>query len=287
MLRDKLPWIGAGIIAFFIFCAAAAPWMAPCDPYAINLEERLAPPSAAHLLGLDANGEDVLSRLLYGGRISFTVAVLVVFLSGGLGVGVGLLSGYYGGVPDAILMRVVDVLLAFPGLLLAIALVAVLGPSVANVVLALTVMGWISFARLARGQTLSIKQREYVLAAKISGQSDLRVMRVHILPNIMSPIIVQGVFSVAGVIVSEASLGFLGLGAPPGSPSWGVMLSEGKQVLLEAPHVSFFPGLTIMLVVLAFNFLGDGLRDRLDPGARSRGRVQGEDAEIEAEPSHG
>ena len=265
MFRSKWAWAGLVIISIFVFGALAAPWLAPYDPYEINLSQRLAPPSPAHLLGQDANGTDILSRLLFGGRISFKVAFAVVLCSGSIGVALGMISGYYGGLLDMILMRLVDILLAFPGLLLAIALVAVLGPHINNVILALTVMGWVSFARLVRGQVLSVKQRDYISAARTSGQSDWRIMLVHILPNILSPVIVQATFSVAGVIVAEASLSFLGLGAPPGTPSWGAMLSDGKQVLIEAPHVSIFPGLAIMLVVLAINFLGDGLRDRFDP----------------------
>jgi peptide/nickel transport system permease protein len=268
MFHSKLPWLGAAIVAIFVLGAVFAPWLAPFDPYAIDLSRQLAPPSITHPLGQDINGGDILSRLLYGGRISFTVSALVVLFSGGIGVGIGLVSGYYGGLIDTLLMRLVDILLAFPGLLLAIALVAVLGPQAGNVVLALTVMGWITFARMVRGQVLAVKQREYILAARTSGQSDLRIMLVHVLPNILSPVIVKATFNVAGVILAEASLSFLGLGAPPGTPSWGMMLSEGKQVLMEAPHVSVFPGLAIMLVVLSFNFLGDGLRDYFDPRSR-------------------
>lgn len=253
------------IIVLFVLGAVLAPWIAPYDPYEISLQDQLAPPSLSHPLGRDLNGSDILSRILHGSRISLAVGLLVVLFSGSIGICAGLVSGYYGGVTDSVLMRVVDILLAFPGLLLAIALVAVLGPRTSNVVLALTAMGWVSFARLARGQVLSVKEREYVLAARSLGQSDLGIMRRHILPNIMSPVIVQATFSVAGVIVAEASLSFLGLGAPPGTPSWGSMLSDGKQVLLQAPHVSIFPGLAIMLVVLSINLLGDELRDRLDP----------------------
>lgn len=265
MFRSIWPYIGAGIILIFSFGAILAPVLSPYDPYEIVLSEQLAPPSAAHPLGQDANGSDILSRLLHGARISLVVGLSVVGLTAVVGILMGLVSGYYGGWVDTLLMRVVDILLAFPGLLLAIALVAVLGPSMRNVVIALAVLGWVSFARLVRGQVLSVREREFVLAARTSGQSDLRIMLVHILPNVLSPVIVQATFGIAGVIISESSLSFLGLGAPPGTPSWGAMLSQGKQVLLDAPHVSIFPGLAIMLVVLAFNFLGDGLRDRLDP----------------------
>lgn len=265
MFINKWTYVGIVIIGLFILGAVLVPWLVPYDPYEIRLSEQLAPPSAEHLLGQDANGSDILSRLLYGARISLTVGVVVVVFSGSIGILLGLFSGYYGGLLDTILMRLVDILLAFPGLLLAIALVAVLGPNINNVVVALTVLGWVSFARLVRGQVLSVKERNYILAAKTSGQSDLRVMLVHVLPNVLSPVIVQATFNVAGVIIAESSLSFLGLGVPPGTPSWGAMLSEGKQVLLDAPHVSIFPGLSIMLVVMAFNFLGNELRDRLDP----------------------
>ena len=265
MLKNKLSYAGMVILSLFLLGAIFAPFLSPYDPYDINLSQQMALPSYEHPLGQDANGSDILVRLLYGARISLMVGVMVVVFSGSLGIFMGLLSGYYGGLLDTILMRVVDVLLAFPGLLLAIALVAVLGPNISNVVLALTILGWVSFARLVRGQVLSVKERDYILSAKISGQSDLRIMLVHILPNVLSPVIVQATFGLASVIIAESSLSFLGLGAPPGTPSWGAMLSEGKQVLLEAPHVSIFPGLAIMLVVLSFNFLGDALRDKFDP----------------------
>ncbi len=265
MFRNKWTYAGLIIILFFIVTALTAPWIAPEDPYEINLVLQLAPPDADHIMGRDNNGSDILSRLLYGARISLVVGLSVVTISGIIGILLGLVSGYYGGWVDLILMRIVDILLAFPGLLLAIALVAVLGPSLTNVVIALIALGWVPFARLVRGQVISVKERNYILAARTSGQSDLRVMIIHILPNIISVVIVQATFNLAGVIISESSLSFLGLGAPPGTPSWGAMLSEGKQVILDAPHVSIFPGLAIMLVVLAFNFVGDGLRDKLDP----------------------
>ncbi|MBU2511387.1 ABC transporter permease [bacterium] len=265
MFRNKWTYLGLVIIILFILCAILAPWIAPEDPYKINLVQELAPPGEGHIMGRDINGSDILSRLIYGARISITIGLVVVLISSFVGILLGLISGYYGGWIDLLLMRLVDILLAFPGLLLAIALVAVLGPSITNVVIALTALGWVSFARLVRGQVISVKEREYVLAAKTSGQSDIRVMVLHILPNIVSTVIVQATFNIAGVIISESSLSFLGLGAPPGTPSWGAMLSEGKQVILDAPHVSFFPGLAILLVVLAFNFVGDGLRDKFDP----------------------
>ncbi len=265
MGRRWWTWSGVAVVAVFVISALLSPWISPHDPAEIRLEEQLRPPSREHLLGQDGYGRDLLSRLLVGARISLTVGLLVVLLSGGVGVMLGVLSGYYGGLLDTVLMRLVDILLAFPGLLLAIALVAVLGPAMSNVVIALSLLGWVSFARLARGQVLAEKERDYVLAARTSGQSDLRVMVVHILPNILSPVIVQATFGIASVIIAESSLSFLGLGAPAGTPSWGAMLAEGKQVLFDGPHVSLVPGLAIMLVVLAVNLIGDGLRDRLDP----------------------
>jgi peptide/nickel transport system permease protein len=265
MFKNKWSYIGLAIVALFFLSALLAPWLAPEDPYTVNLSKKLLPPSLSHPMGYDIYGCDILSRLLYGARISLLVSFAVVLITGIVGIILGLISGYYGGTVDTVLMRLVDVLLAFPGLLLAIALIAVLGPSVQNVIIALSILGWVSFARLVRGQVLSVKERDYILAAKTSGQSDSRIMLVHVLPNVLSPVIVQATFNIAGVIIAESSLSFLGLGAPPGTPSWGAMLSEGKRVILDAPHVSIFPGLAIMLVVLAYNFLGDGLRDRFDP----------------------
>ncbi len=270
MFRNKWTYIGIAFIAIFVFSAIAAPWIAPEDPYKIDLMLELQPPSTEFIMGRDINGSDIFSRLIYGARISLVVGIVVVSVSGTIGIFLGLVSGYYGGWIDLILMRLVDILLAFPGLLLAIALVAVLGPSINNVIIALTALSWVPYARLVRGQVISIKERNYILAAMTSGQSDLRVMFFHILPNILSVVIVQATFNLAGVIISESSLSFLGLGAPPGTPSWGAMLSEGKQVILDAPYVSIFPGLAIMLVVLAFNFVGDGLRDKFDPKTETR-----------------
>jgi peptide/nickel transport system permease protein len=253
------------LLLLFVAPALLSGWIAPHDINDMNLIRQLEPPTLDHWMGLDENGSDIFSRLLHGARISLYVGFWVVGVSSLIGVTLGLLSGYYGGWLDGVLMRVVDVLLAFPGLLLAIALVAVLGPDINNVILALTALGWVAYARLVRGQVLAVREEEYVLAARTSGMSALRVMFVHILPNILPPVIVQTTFSLAGTIISESSLSFLGLGAPPGTPSWGAMLSEGRYVLWEAPHVSVFPGLAILFVVLVFNLLGDALRDHFDP----------------------
>ena len=264
-------WAGAAALVLFVLVALSAPWMARFDPLEIRLEEQLRPPSAAHPLGQDGNGADILSRLLFGARISLGIGLTVVSLSALVGISVGLVSGYYGGLLDTLLMRLVDILLAFPGLLLAIALVAVLGPALSNVVLALAALGWVGFARLVRGQVLVLKDQPFVMAAKTSGASDLHILLRHVLPHLLSPVLVQATFGIAGVVLAESSLGFLGLGAPPGTPSWGAMLSEGRDVLFIAPHVSIFPGLAILVLVLSLNFLGDGLRDHLDPQRRGLG----------------
>lgn len=263
--------LGALLAGAFLLPALLAPWLAPHDPRALDLAGSLAPPSPAYPLGQDEQGADILSRLLYGARISLVVGGVTVFFSATIGIAVGLAAGYLGGWVEQVLMRLVDVLLAFPGLLLAIALVAVLGPGLANVVIALSVLGWTGFARLVRGQVLVVKAQDYVQAAHALGVGNARMMMRHILPNIMAPVLVQASFAIAGAVLAEASLSFLGLGAPPGTPSWGAMLAEGKYVLMEAPHVSIFPGLAIMGVVLGFNLLGDVLNDYLDPKRRLSG----------------
>lgn len=252
------------------FCLPAllAPWLAPYDPLALDLTGSLAPPELAHPLGRDEQGADILSRLLHGARISLAVGLITVSITASVGISVGLLAGYAGGGVEQVAMRLVDVLLAFPGLLLAIALVAVLGPGLGNVIIALSVLGWTGFARLVRGQVLAVKALDYVQAAHGLGAGHLRLMAVHILPNVMAPALVQASFAIAAAILSEASLSFLGLGVPAGTPSWGAMLAEGRYVLSEAPYVSIFPGLAIMGVVLGFNLLGDALADWLDPKRR-------------------
>ena len=262
-------WLLSALLAGgFLVPALAAPWLAPHDPFAMDLAHSLTPPSGAFPLGRDDQGADILSRLLYGARISLAVGLAAVTVSAVIGVALGLVAGYLGGWVDLLVMRIVDVFLAFPGLLLAIALVAVLGPGLANVIIALSALGWTAFARLTRGQVLAVRAEEHVLAAQALGAAGGRVMLRHILPNILAPLLVQASFAIAGAILAEASLSFLGLGAPPGTPSWGAMLSEGKHVLMEAPHVSIPPGLAIMGVVLAFNLLGDTLGDWLDPKRR-------------------
>ena len=256
--------LGAVIIGAMVLCALFAPWIAPFDPSLPDLDNDLAAPGGAHVLGQDELGRDILSRLIWGTRASMLVGFVVVAISLIVGIAVGSIAGYFGGAVDGVIMRVVDVLLAFPGILLAIAIAGILGPSLGNVIIALCILGWVGFARLVRGQILSVREREYVLAAKASGAGSFRVITRHVLPNVLAPVIVQGTFAITTTILAEASLSFLGLG-PQNIPTWGGMLNNGVDYLTFAPHLSIFPGVAVMITVLAFNFLGDGLRDRLDP----------------------
>lgn len=251
--------------------AALGPWLAPGDPARQLLERRLEPPSLQHPLGLDELGRDILVRLVHGARVSISVGLSVVLLAGLAGTGIGAVAGFVGGRTDALLMRLTDVFLAFPGILLAIALVAVLGPALPNVVFALVVIGWVSYARLVRGQVLQIRENEFVAAARATGQAGPMILWRHVLPNVLPTLTVQTSLGMAGAILAEASLSFLGLGIQPPTPSWGAMVNAGRGHLLDAPHLSLFPGLAIVLTVLSLNFLGDGLVDLLDP--RQRGLV--------------
>lgn len=262
--------IGLLVLILFVLVALSAPLVAPLDPNEQDLSARLEGPSAQNLLGRDEFGRDVLSRIIYGSRVSLAVGILVISISLAVGVSVGIVVGYLGGWVDELAMRVVDIVLAFPGILLAIALMAVLGQSLFNVVLALCITGWAPFARLARGEALSVRERQFVLAAKALGASTLRIVTRHILPNIISPILVKATLGMAGVIVAEAALSFLGLGVRPPTPSWGAMLNAGRAFVLVTPHLVIFPGITIMAVVLSLNFFGDGLRDLLDPRSQTR-----------------
>ncbi len=263
--HNKLITLGLIILAVLLLCAVFAPYLAPYNPLEQHLEQGLRPSSSAHLFGQDKLGRDIFSRIIYGARVSIRIGLVTVSVSAVAGIILGCLAGYVGGITDELIMRLIDILLAFPGILLAIALMSVLGPSLNNVILALCIIGWVGYARLVRGQILSLRNFEYVIAAKSLGAGHLRVISKHILPNIMGPLLVQITFGLAGVIVAEAGLSFLGLGTQPPTPSWGLMLSEGRRFLLIAPHLSIFPGLAIMLTVLGLNFIGDGLRDKLDP----------------------
>ena len=262
--------IGLGVLLLFAIVAPLAPFVSPHDPNEQNLSRRLEGPSIQNLLGRDEFGRDILSRIIFGSRVSLSVGILVVSISLAVGVSVGIVVGYVGGWFDELVMRLVDVVLAFPGILLAIALMAVLGQSLVNVVLALCITGWAPFARLARGEALSMRERQFVVAARALGASLPRVVMRHILPNIISPILVKATLGMAGVIVAEAALSFLGLGVRPPTPSWGAMLNAGRAFILVTPHLVIFPGIAIMLVVLSLNFVGDGLRDLLDPRHETR-----------------
>lgn len=257
-------FLGFLILAVLVGVALLAPWLSPYNPKEINLKEALSSPSRSHPFGQDPLGRDVLSRILYGARISVVVGFSTVGVSLVLGTLMGFLAGYYGGKLDEGIMRLVDILLAFPGILLAIAFTAILGPSLRNVILALCVMGWVGYARIVRAQVLSLRDAEFVQAARSLGVRDGRMLGRHILPNILAPLIVESTFGIAGAILGEAGLSFLGLGTQPPTPSWGSMLNEGRQFLLVAPYLTLVPGMAIMIVVLGLNFLGDGLRDWLD-----------------------
>lgn len=247
--------------------AAFAPFLSPYDPRAISLSEELQRPSARHFLGCDANGSDILSVLFYGARVSLEVGVIVTLVSLFIGLILGSLAGYYGGWRDALVGRILDIVFAFPGIILAIALASVLGPSRGNLILCLTLTSWAGYARMVRGEVMSLRNAEYVEAARALGLSTPRIVLRHLWPNIASPLLVSATFGVAGTVLAEASLSFLGIGVPPGTPSWGGLLSFGRDVLIEAPHVAAFPGLAIMLTVLGFHLLGEGLRRKLDPKA--------------------
>ena len=261
---------GLAIVALFVCVALFAPSLSPQSPAMQNLSEDLQPPRASHLFGQDKLGRDVLSRVMYGARVSLLVGVAVAGLSAAIGLVVGSIAGYAGGRIDDLLMRAIDILLAFPGILLAIGLSAVLGPSLRNVLLALCVIGWTDYARMVRAEVLSWREREFVSAAVALGATPSRVLGRHIVPQLLTPLTVQITFGMAAAIVSEASLSFLGLGVQPPTPSWGAMVNEGRSFLLTAPHVALFPGLAVMLTVLGFTLLGDGLRDALDVRANDQ-----------------
>lgn len=256
---------GATIVLVAALAAVLGPALAPFDASAQNLALRLAGPSLAHPFGLDELGRDILARVLLGARISFLVGLTVVGVSASVGTALGAIAGYFGGLVDDLISRVIDMLLAFPGLLLAIALVAVLGPSLRNVLIALTIGGWVGYARLVRGQALRARELEYVQAARALGAGSPRILWRHVVPLALPAVVVQGTLGMAGAILGEAALSFLGLGVQPPTPSWGTMLNGGRAHLLDAPHLTLFPGLAIALLVLGFNFLGDGLRDWADP----------------------
>lgn len=263
--RNKLALIGGYIVLFYILVAIFAPIISPQDPFKIDLVNKLQPPSMDHWMGTDDKGRDILSRLIFGSRLSLTVGFVSVFFGAAIGIILGLLAGYYGKLMDTIIMRVVDVLLAFPGILLALAIISALGPSLINVMVAVGVFSIPMFARIVRGSTLSVRKLEYIDAIRALGATDLTIIIKHIFPNILSPVIVQATLRLATAILSAAGLSYLGLGAQPPSPEWGAMLSSGRDYLFSAPHIALFPGIAISTLVLGFNIFGDGLRDALDP----------------------
>lgn len=267
--RNRLAAAGMIFVAIFIIFALFAPWIAPQDPAHLDLSSRLQPPKANHWFGTDELGRDILSRIIYGARISMFVGSGVVAGSLLLGIIFGSIAGYYGGYADKFFnIIIMNAFLSFPGILLAIAFVAFLGPSIFNLVLALCIGGWVGYARLVRAQVLAVKEKEFVEAARALGASDWRIVTRHILPNIIQPVIVQAAIGMAGAILAEATMSFLGLGVPPPTASWGSMLNDGRAHLFDAPHLVLFPAGTVMLAVLSFNFIGDALRDYMDPRSR-------------------
>jgi peptide/nickel transport system permease protein len=262
---------GLAVTALLIICALGASWLSPYDPTAQNLAVRLSPPNVAHWMGTDQLGRDVLSRVLFGARVSMLVSICVVLSSGIVGLAIGSLAGYFGGWLDRFVnIMLINAFLSFPGILLAIAFAAFLGPGIGKVILALAITGWAGYARLARAQILQAKEMEYVLAARSLGASHLRIIARHLIPNILQPVLVQATIAMAGAILAESTLSFLGLGVLAPVPSWGAMLNDARSHLFDAPHLVIFPALAVMTAVLAFNLLGDALRDWMDPRMRAQ-----------------
>ncbi|MCB0115921.1 MAG: ABC transporter permease [Caldilineaceae bacterium] len=262
--------VGLLVIGLIVLVGLLAPVVDPYDPRIdSNLAEARFAPSIEHPFGTDRLGRDIFRRIIHGTRISLLIGFVVVFVSGGIGTVLGLTAGYFGGATDSIIMRLMDILLAFPAILLAIAIVAVRGASLTNTIIAVAIVGIPGYSRVVRSMVLSVRERDYVDAARAVGVKDGRIMMLHILPNSLSPIIVQATLGVGGAILFAAALGFLGLGAQPPAPEWGAMISDGIPFLRQSPHMVFFPGMAIMVTVLGFNLLGDGLRDALDPQLRS------------------
>ncbi len=268
--RSNAAMIGLAIILFWLFIALFAPKIAPYDPLEQDLMHRLEPPNPVHWFGSDELGRDIFSRVLYGARISMPLGIVVVLLSGSIGVVIGGISGYVGGAFDELIMRVADVFLAFPSLVLAMAITAALGPGLNNAMLAIVVVLWPTYARVIRGQVLAVKSREYIEAARSIGAPSHRILLRHILPNSYTPVFVKASLDIGAAILIAAGLSFIGLGAPPPIPEWGTMISMGRQKFAQW-WIATFPGLAMLMVVMGFNFLGDGLRDLLDPRIRRRG----------------
>ena len=269
LVRSELTVAGSVILALVIVAAVFAPYLSPHDPLAMSPTRLLQPPSAEHLMGTDELGRDVMSRVIWGARISLYVGVISVTMAVLVGVTLGLLAGYHGGLIDDVIARILDVVFAFPTILLALGIVGMLGSSLTNTMIAIGVVYTPVYARLARGTTLAVKEREFVEAAVVSGARSFRIIVRHILPNVMAPLIIQTSLNLSLAILAEASLSFLGLGTQPPDPSWGTMVNTGQALIELSPWPVVFPGLAIVLAVLAFNLIGDGLRDALDPRLRS------------------
>jgi peptide/nickel transport system permease protein len=265
ILANPLNVVAFALIAVFAACALLAPLLAPYDPLLQDLGSRLRPPSPEHWLGTDSLGRDIASRILYGARISLIIGVVVVTAAGVVGTAIGLVAGYAGGLIDEALMRLTEVFLAFPALILAMAIAGALGPSLTNAIIAIAAVTWAVYARLVRGQILSLRRREFVEAARAMGASRTRIVVRHLLPNALAPLMIQASFDLGSSIIAAAGLSFIGFGAQPPTPEWGVMISEGRNYISTQPWVSLFPGLAILLAVGSFNLLGDGLRDAFDP----------------------
>jgi len=269
--HSLLARIGFAIVLGLIVAALCAPWIGHANPSAQNLATRLEPPSMQHWMGTDELGRDIFSRILFGARISLLVSICVVFGCGAIGLTLGLLAGYTGGAFDRVVnLLLINAFLSFPGVLLAIAFAAFFGPGIGKVILALVITGWAGYARLARAQVLKVRESEYILAARSLGASPLRIVLRHLLPNILQPVLIQATIGMAGAILAEATLSFLGLGVLAPIPSWGAMLNDARSHLFDAPHMVVFPALAVMLAVLAFNLLGDAWRDWLDPRTHSQ-----------------
>ncbi|MFD1031707.1 ABC transporter permease [Metaplanococcus flavidus] len=266
--RNKAALVGGYLIIFLMIVAAIGPYFLSHGINDVDYTVRLQPPSAEFWLGTDHNGRDIFSRIIYGAQITLLVGFLSVVLGGVAGVAIGIVSGFYGGKIDAVIMRIMDVLLAFPGILLALAIVSILGPSIINVVFAVAINSIPAFARIVRGSTLVTKRLEYVDASRALGASDFRLIFINILPNVLSPLIVQATLSIATAILTASGLSFLGLGAQPPSPEWGAMLNEGRGYMHDSGYIALVPGLAIVIAVLAFNLFGDGVRDALDPKSK-------------------
>jgi len=270
----RLPWVPIVIIAVVALMAVLAPLLAPHDPISQTLKDKLLPPvwadggDAKYLLGTDAFGRDILSRLIYGARVSLIVALLALTVGGGIGLTIGIVSGYLGGFVETVLMRLVDAAFTFPAILFALLLAVTMGQGLGTLVLAISLLLWASFARIIRGEVLALKQRDFVALAKVRGCSTLRIMATHILPNVINTFLVLVTLNIGVVIIAEASLSFLGAGIPPPTPTWGLMVSEGRGHIADAWWVALIPGIAITLLVLSVNLFGDWLRDRLDPRLR-------------------